>query len=390
VTDQSICIRDDPDARAERRWEFVFVLEQALGHVVHAMNIERVLGEQTDICPTVIPIAPDTSTRVRGLPLVRNWSLQSSLAARQALHRHITAHSPDAVFVHTQVASLLSVDVMRSVPTIVSLDATPMNFDVVGEAYGHNRQAGFVEAAKRSVTRRALSGADAIVTWSRWAAASAVDDYGVAADRVHPIAPGVDLQRLRPRTGTRDDGPVRLLFVGGDFERKGGFDLLEAMRILNRPVELDVVSSSVHAPADLPVRVHAGVAANSSLLTDLFRRADVFVLPSRGDCTPLAVGEALACGLPIVATAVGAMPELVHHGENGFIVPTRDPGQLASALTTLIDQPQTRRMFGHCSRRLALAEHDVDKNCRAIFDLMAEIATARSRAVGGTARTTGQ
>ena len=77
------------------------------------------------------------------------------------------------------------------------------------------------------------------------------------------------------------------------------------MRILNRPVELDVVSSSVHAPADLPVRVHAGVAANSSLLTDLFRRADVFVLPSRGDCTPLAVGEALACGLPIVATAVG-------------------------------------------------------------------------------------
>jgi glycosyltransferase involved in cell wall biosynthesis len=361
-----------------RRWQFVFVLEQALGHVVHAMNIERVLADHTDIDATIIPITPESGTGVRALPLLRNWSLQSSLSARHELRRHVAARPPDAVFVHTQVAALLARDVMRKYPTIVSMDATPMNFDTVGDAYGHGRQADVVEAGKRAVTRRALHGAEAIVTWSHWAAASAVEDYRVDPDRVHPIPPGVDVRRLRPFAGERGPGPLRLLFVGGDFERKGGGDLVEAMNMLDRPVELDVVSSSAVVPPGLPVRVHAGVAANSPLITDLFRRADVFVLPSRGDCTPLAVAEALSCGLPVVATPVGGMPELVRHGENGLLVQPEEPEQLARALKVLVDQPDTRRWFGENSRRLAEDEHDVDKNCRKIFDLMATIAASRS------------
>ena len=92
----------------------MFVLEQALGHVVHAMNIERVLGEQADIDATIIPIAPDTppaaSARCR---CFRNWSLQSSLAARQALNGRIVADAPDAVFIHTQVAALLARGITR-------------------------------------------------------------------------------------------------------------------------------------------------------------------------------------------------------------------------------------------------------------------------------------
>jgi glycosyltransferase involved in cell wall biosynthesis len=289
------------------------------------------------------------------------------------------------VFVHTQVAALLSRDIMRRFPTIVSMDATPLNFDMVGDAYGHSRQSDVLEAGKRAITRRALHCADAVVTWSHWAAASAVRDYGVAPDRVQAIPPGVDVRRLRPRSGVRADGPVRLLFVGGDFERKGGVDLLEALKILDRPVELDVVSSAAVVPAGVPVRVHTDVAANSPTITDLFRRADVFVLPSRGDCTPLAVAEALACGLPVVATPVGGMPEMVRHGGNGLLVPPQDPRQLARALGVLIDQPDTRRWFGDNSRRLAEEEHDVDKNCRKIFDLMVASAAARSnRETAGT------
>ena len=246
------------------------------------------------------------------------------------------------MFIHTQVAALLARDVMRKLPTIVSMDATPMNFDVVGEAYGHGRQADLLEAGKRAITRRALRGADAIVTWSHWAAASAVDDYEVDADRVHAIPPGVDVRRLRPIAGEREPGPLRILFVGGDFERKGGVDLVHTMKLLDRPVELDLVSSSAVVPPGLPIRVHRDVAANSPAITELFGRADVFVLPSRGDCTPLAVAEALACGLPVVASPVGGMPELVQHGHNGLLVAPGDPQQLARALTVLVDQPDTR------------------------------------------------
>src|SRR3954467_14995401 len=95
-----------------RQKRFFFVLEQALGHVVHAMNIERVLDNQPEVDATIIPIAPDTTAGLRSLPLLRNWSLQSSLAARHALRSHIAAGAPDAVFIHTQVAALLARDVM--------------------------------------------------------------------------------------------------------------------------------------------------------------------------------------------------------------------------------------------------------------------------------------
>ena len=92
----------------------------------------------------------------------------------------------------------------------------------------------------------------------------------------------------------------------------------------------------------------------------------------------LAAAEALACGLPVVATPVGGMPELVRHGESGLLVPPGEPRQLARALAVLVDQPDTRRWFGANSRRLAENEHDVVKNCRKIFDLMATISASRS------------
>ena len=208
-----------------------------------------------------------------------------------------------------------------------------MNFDAVGEAYGHGRQADVVEAAKRAVTRRALQGADAIVTWSHWAAASAVRDYGVDAGRVHAVPPGVDVRRLRPMSAR-----ARARTTAAPLRRRR----LRAQGWSRSPRRDDAPRSSRRAGHRQLVGSGAiGASGQGSrrrrprtrpFITDLFRRADVFVLPSRGDCTPLAVAEALACGLPVVATPVGGMPELVRHGENGLLVPPGEPEQLARAL----------------------------------------------------------
>jgi glycosyltransferase involved in cell wall biosynthesis len=370
-----------------KAWNFVFVVEDGLGHAVHALNIERVLAATPGVVGHLIRVAPDRSPNVPWLGrFVSNWSLQASRLTRRAVEQHLAQHPIDALFIHTQVASLLARPIMRRVPTIISLDATPVNFDSMAEAYRHPRQGRALECGKRAINRRAMEAADAIVTWSRWAADSVSADYGIPAERVHVIPPGVDVSRFRPHAGERTAGPMRVLFVGGDFARKGGEDLLEAMRLVGPGVELDIVSPRGVAPTDLPVRVHSDVGANSHRMIELLSRADVFVLPSRGDCTPLAIGEAMACGLPIVTTTVGALPELVVDGSNGLVVPPGDPQRLSAALARLAADPDVRREMGQRSRMIAESEHDVTKNCMKIFALMCNSARKAGGSTSGERR----
>jgi glycosyltransferase involved in cell wall biosynthesis len=79
-------------------------------------------------------------------------------------------------------------------------------------------------------------------------------------------------------------------------------------------------------------------------------RADVFVLSSRSEGLPMAILEAMAAGLPVVATAVGGIPELVADGETGLLVPPGDADALAEALRRLVADPELRRRLGDAAR----------------------------------------
>jgi glycosyltransferase involved in cell wall biosynthesis len=354
---------------------FVFVLEQTLGHVAHAGNIEQALGRQDWIEPTIIRL-PFGSGESGRLPGLRNWSMRSSMMARGSLRRRLAQGPVDAIFIHTQVAALLSTDIMRRVPTVVSLDATPKNFDDVGFAYGHSRSGRLTEWSKAAINRRAFAAATRLVTWSRLAADSLVTDYGIRAGKIQVIPPGVDLGLLRPGERMAGAGPVRILFVGGDFVRKGGPDLLAAMRSLPPHVELDVVTGTdvVGIPPEITCRVHRGLKPRAAELVDLYRRADIFALPSRGDCLPQVLAEAAAAGLPLVATRTGAVPEIVRDGINGFLVSEGATAELASVLRLLVDNPRARQGMGEESLALATREHDAASNNTQIFALMAEAA----------------
>jgi glycosyltransferase involved in cell wall biosynthesis len=352
---------------------FAFVLEQTLGHVAHTKNLERALAGTEWVDGTVVKLPYEPGGALQRLPGLRNWSLRASLMARGALRRRLAAGPLDAAFVHTQVAALLSVGFMRAVPTVVSLDATPANFDAVGEAYGHRRGRPLVEAAKTAVNRRAFLAAAALVTWSRLAADSLAADYGVPAARVRVIPPGVDLSLFQPAPA-RPDGPVRVLFVGGDFARKGGPDLLAALEGLPE-AELDVVTGSEvgPVPASVRCRVHRGLRPGDPALLELYRRAGVFALPTRGDCLPQVLAEAAASGLPLVATGTGAIPEIVRDGSNGYLVPVGSPADLRAALRRLAQDAPLRRAMGEASLALAHRDHDALENHRRIFSLMREV-----------------
>lgn len=358
------------------RGRYVFVLEQSLGHMVHAGNLERALEAEQGIAASVVRIAHGDPRRRRGRLVSRNWSLEASWTARKALLRRVAGSSVDAIFIHTQVAALLAGSVMRVVPTVVSMDATPRNFDSLWESYGHGRQGALIERAKLEVNRKAFTAAGAIVTWSQWAAASVTRDYGVPEEKVHVIPPGVDVGRFRPGRQNNEGAP-RILFVGADFTRKGGDDLLAAMRQIGDLAELDIVTSC--PPRSLPpsARVHVGLSHDSHDLFELYERADIFALPSRGECFGLVFAEALASGLPVVACNVGAVSEMVVDGYNGLLVPPGSPTELATALRTLIERSDLRRSMGERGLRMAQRGHDAGRNCGLILDLMAKISSVR-------------
>lgn len=361
-----------------------FVAEQVLGHVTLYENLRRHVAEYPTVEPTWIPIHQRLHGPGRLLPVWRsNWSVQASWRARRALKSALAMHPLDALFFHTQVTALFSVPLMERIPAVISLDATPLNYDSIGEHYGHRAAGGGrLDRQKYALNCRAFQAAAALVTSSRWAQRSLVHDYGVPPRRIQVLPPGpapefFALGRRRTAdTAAPADRPVRVLFVGGDFARKGGPLLLECFsQALADRCELHLVTGAdvLRGPN---VYVHRGLRPNSPELCALYAQADVFVLPSLADCFPNALLEAAAAGLPIVTTTVGALGEAVLDGESGRLVPPGDGASLHHALASLVDDPARRARMGQASYALARGRFDSRRNGRALLDLIVRVAEA--------------
>ena len=356
-----------------------FALEHSLGHTTHAQNLKRVLQDRPDITPTYVDLPYDGLTGAwTRLPGVRsNWSLRASLGAWLGLRRQ--AGRLDGTLFHTQVTALFSAGLMRRMPSVISLDATPLQYDALGAFYGHVPSGDVrLEALKKRLNQRAFRSARHLVAWSQWAKDSLVADYGVPAGTITVIPPGIDTARWDFDRSARRPGPVNLLFVGGDFARKGGDTLLEAFARLPRSldVHLHIVTKTRGVGEGLPrVTVWHDVQPNSGPLLDLFAQADLFVFPTRGDCLPLAVMEALASGLPVVTTTVGALPEAVTHGETGWIVPPSDPDALADALAALASDGALRARLAAQARRVGRERFDAAKNYGRLVETVRTVGT---------------
>jgi glycosyltransferase involved in cell wall biosynthesis len=220
------------------------------------------------------------------------------------------------------------------------------------------------EAAELTVRERAtLRAAAAVVATSTRAARRLVGLHGLAADRVHVAAPGVDAAPLAPGT----DGASRLLCVAAVTPRKGQDVLVDALAgIAGLPWSCVCVGGLGRAPGyverirrstrsyGLGDRIRLVGPRTGGELAATYATADLLVLASHAETYGMVVTEALARGIPVLATAVDGVPEALGHAPDGslpgMLVPAGDPAALAAALRRWLGEPDLRRRLRSAAR----------------------------------------
>lgn len=361
----------------KKSYSFGFLLEQTLGHRTHSQNLQSNVPKDRSVQPLWGAIEWDLTGLAARLPVYNsNWTVRAGLRARRVAAQMQKHHAVDALFIHTQVAAVFMTDWMQRIPTIVSLDATPQQYDMLGAYYAHQSGPSWLEGVKWRANYHAFQRAHSLVAWSQWTKEGLVNGYGMPEEKIAVIPPGVNSREWsRPTPRIKHSGPTKILFVGGDLQRKGGDLLLQAFRALReiysetQPIELHLVTRDPVA-AEAGVFVYRNMVPNSSTLKALFHACDIFCLPTYGDCLPMVLSEAGAAGMPLVSTNVGGIGEVVKNGENGFLVPTNNVVALAIALRTLIENPILRLEQGARAAELIGRNFDAERNTERLLTLM--------------------
>ncbi|MEE4118126.1 MAG: glycosyltransferase [Paracoccaceae bacterium] len=186
--------------------------------------------------------------------------------------------------------------------------------------------------------------------------------------KLHVIHCGVELHRYGGGVPRAPGTGLELLFVGRLVGVKGLFVLLEALALLGRrDLRLTLVGDGADRAALEAEARRLGIAArflgyrSQSEVADALRGADALVLPSFAEGVPVVLMEAAASGLPVVATRVAGVEELVRDGESGIVVPPGDAAALAGALERLADMtPEMRGRMGRAGRTIVAAGFDLD------------------------------
>jgi glycosyltransferase involved in cell wall biosynthesis len=214
-----------------------------------------------------------------------------------------------------------------------------------------------------------------------------MEGYGVPEEKITVLPPGVivrDWQRPQPRTPHATGDVVKVLFVGGDLERKGGHLLLEAFRTLRDSglgMELHLVTKD-RVPQEPGVFVYNSMQPNSSALKALYHACDIFALPTSGDCLPMVLSEAGVSGMAVISTDVAGIPEIVRDGKTGMIIPTGSVPHLIEALRALATRPELRLELGTNAMTHVSKTYDAEKNADRLIGLLkaeATLAANRSR-----------
>ena len=270
-------------------------------------------------------------------------------------------------------------------------------------------QLGSAYRASTWVERTAYQNADGVVAVSESMRQDVQSLYGVAPERIRVIHNGIDLQQYRPTPspetlaefGIRADMPY-VLFVGRITRQKGILHLVRAIRHFHPGLQVVLCAGAPDTPEigrEMADAVEAARAATQNpiiwipqmLARDkviaLYTHAAIFVCPSVYEPFGIINLEAMACETPVVASAVGGIPEVVEHGDTGILVPAetldhsevepRHPEQfardLAAAVNTLLDDPALRAEMARKARERVERQFSWTRIAQQTLEFYAEV-----------------
>jgi glycosyltransferase involved in cell wall biosynthesis len=371
-----------------------FLFGQGHGHYAQFLNFQ-------ECCP------PEEMDRIEWVPLSTDssedfWANLSRMPAGMRYRRHQLWHVQNAIAQQPEWDALFFAAMqLRFLPFLqrhrsyLYTDFAPSGKRELSPWYDHmDRSPLPLKILKHRLETRLHQACRGIFTMSRWASDGLVQDYGLDPARMHVVLPGANLHHWPyvDRSG-RTAGPTRILFVGGEFVRKGGPQLLDwAEKTSVHGWEIDIVAwpdylpdwvrdcLSQAGPDDgqglslaprLPhVRVHCHLKANTPELMRLFEQADIFCLPTQADGSSIAGLEAMASGLPVLLGAVGGIPELIDDGKTGFLLPRGETQTLADRLEMLIADAPLRAQVGRAARQSCESFFNVTRQVKDILTIM--------------------
>jgi glycosyltransferase involved in cell wall biosynthesis len=203
------------------------------------------------------------------------------------------------------------------------------------------------------VQRRLIRNASHVYTFTDQVRQSVIDDYGVSAERVTKVHAGINFEReLSPRDAPADSH--RMLFIGNGYTRKGLALLLRAMPLIRAAVplaQLIVIGApqGFECPPTEGV-TYLGEVTDKERLAQEFERASLFVLPTRAEPFGHVFAEAMSYSLPCLGTQTGGVPEVIRHGETGFVLDKDDLSGFVEHAVLLLKDPELRRKMGRAGQ----------------------------------------
>jgi glycosyltransferase involved in cell wall biosynthesis len=244
---------------------------------------------------------------------------------------------------------------------IVDLYPSHINMDIGSKRAGHR-------AEQLSLKKSRLT-----LLTSSWAAKRAIYRYRISEDKIAVVPraaylpEAVDVEELAGKFVRQPNKKLQCLLIGNDWHRKGcdiAVQAIRQLRALSYDVRLSTIGMSVpedysrEAWIDVVAPLRKGVPEEWHRMRRLFFEADVCLLPTRADFTPNVICEAYAFGLPMVASPVGAIPEMIDHGFTGFVTHRiEDPEEYTHFLYRLATEPGMLSQFSVQARNKFEAEY---------------------------------
>jgi glycosyltransferase involved in cell wall biosynthesis len=238
---------------------------------------------------------------------------------------------------------------VRGIPTILDHGSAHIQYhtDILKEE--HEKFGSPIDFDQRMIDKqlREYAEADYIALPSKFAVKTFVDK-GIPEKKLICVPYGVNPSSFSP--APKEDDVFRVIYVGGMTLQKGVHYLLQAFAELALPNSELLLVGTMHDEMRPYIEKYPGARAIGSVpqseLHKYYSQSSVFVLDSVQDGFGMVIIQAMACGLPIIASENTGGPDIIREGEDGFIVPIRDPQALGKKIKYLYDHPEARAKMG--------------------------------------------